>query len=244
MNIRGEGDEAGTSPPGPSDRRFEPSGSRSSRSSGSPAIFAEAGRLAHALIAYAPRKSVLALLLLLAAGVTEAFGLLMIIPLLHMVGFAARPGEESPVAAAVARTADAAGVELTLPAMLAVFLILAAVRSAVAWQRTVLLTGMRLGFTDRLRERLYAAVAGAKWGFLLARRRSDMQHVLTGDVQRIGQGAFLLLQLAVTALLALAQIVLAALISPSLTAATLATGARCCSSPARWCGVRAPSARC
>ena len=225
MNIRGEGDEAGPSPPGPSDRRSEPSGSRSGRSGRSPAIFAEAGRLARALIAYAPRKSVLALLLLLVAGVTEAFGLLMIIPLLHVVGFAARPGEESPVAAAVARAADAAGVELTLPAVLAVFLILAAVRSAVAWQRTVLLTGMRLGFTDRLRERLYAAVAGAKWEFLLARRRSDVQHVLTGDVHRIGQGAFLLLQLAVTALLALAQIVLAALISPSLTAATLATGA-------------------
>ena len=225
MNIRSEGDEAGPSPPGPSDRRFAPSGSRSSRSSGSPAIFAEAGRLARALIAYAPRKSVLALLLLLAAGVTEAFGLLMIIPLLHVVGFAARPGGESPVAEAVARAADAAGVELTLPAMLAVFLILAAVRSAVAWQRTVLLAGMRLGFTDRLRERLYAAVAEAKWEFLLARRRSDVQHVLTGDVQRIGQGAFLLLQLAVTGLLALAQIVLAALISPSLTVATLATGA-------------------
>ena len=225
MNERGEGDEAGASPPGPSDRRPEPSGPRSSRSSRSPALFAEAGGLARALIAYAPRKSVLALLLLLAAGVTEAFGLLMIIPLLHVVGFAARPGEESPVAEAVARAADAAGVELTLPAVLAVFLILAAVRSAVAWQRAVLLAGMRLGFTDRLRERLYAAVAGAKWEFLLGRRRSDVQHVLTGDVNRIGQGAFLLLQLAVTALLALAQIVLAVLISPSLTAATLATGA-------------------
>ena len=225
MNDRGEGDEAGASPPGRSDRRPEPSAAPPGRSSRSPAIFAEAGRLARALIVYAPRKSVLALLLLLAAGVTEAFGLLMIIPLLHVVGFAARPGEESPVAEAVARAADAAGVELTLPAVLAVFLILAAVRSAVAWLRAVLLAGMRLGFTDRLRERLYAAVAGAKWEFLLGRRRSDVQHVLTGDVNRIGQGAFLLLQLAVTALLALAQIVLAALISPSLTAATLATGA-------------------
>ena len=225
MNDRGEGDEAGASPPGRSDRRPEPSAARPGRSSRSPAIFAEAGKLARALIVYAPRKSVLALLLLLAAGVTEAFGLLMIIPLLHVVGFAARPGEESPVAEAVARAADAAGVELTLPAVLAVFLILAAVRSAVAWLRAVLLAGMRLGFTDRLRERLYAAVAEAKWEFLLGRRRSDVQHVLTGDVNRIGQGAFLLLQLAVTALLALAQIVLAVLISPSLTAATLATGA-------------------
>ena len=225
MNVRGEGGEAGASPPGPADRRPEPSGPRPGRSSRSPAIFAEAGGLARALVTYAPRKSVLALLLLLAAGVTEAFGLLMIIPLLHVVGFAARHGEESPVAEAVARAADAAGVELTLPAVLAVFLVLAAVRSAVAWQRAVLLAGMRLGFTDRLRERLYAAVAEAKWEFLLGRRRSDVQHVLTGDVNRIGQGAFLLLQLAVTALLALAQIVLAVLISPSLTAATLATGA-------------------
>ncbi len=225
MNVRGEGGEAGASPPGPADRRPEPSGPRPGRSSRSPAIFAEAGGLARALVTYAPRKSVLALLLLLTAGVTEAFGLLMIIPLLHVVGFAARHGEESPVAEAVARAADAAGVELTLPAVLAVFLVLAAVRSAVAWQRAVLLAGMRLGFTDRLRERLYAAVAEAKWEFLLGRRRSDVQHVLTGDVNRIGQGAFLLLQLAVTALLALAQIVLAVLISPSLTAATLATGA-------------------
>ena len=65
MNERGEGDEAGASPPGPSDRRPEPSGPRPGRSSRSPALFAEAGGLARALITYAPRKSVLALLLLL-----------------------------------------------------------------------------------------------------------------------------------------------------------------------------------
>ncbi len=224
MNQRGEAGEASASPAGASAARPEPSGSRSGQS-GHAAIFAEAGRLAGALIAFAPRKSVLALLVLLATGVTEAFGLLMILPLLHVVGFTARPGEESPVAEAVARAADVAGLELTLPAVLTVFLILAAVRSAGAWQRTVLLDRMRLGFTDRLRERLYAAVAAAKWEFLLTRRQSDIEHLLTGNVNRIGQGAFLVLQLAATTLLALAQIVLAALISPSLTAATLATGA-------------------
>ena len=232
MNDRGGRDETGATPPGPSSRLPDPSGrhsgpstpvhDRSSRSSGA---FAGAGELTRELVAYAPRKSILALLLLLTAGVTEAFGLLMIVPLLYLAGFAAPSGERSPVAEAMARAADAAGVEWTLSTVLVVFLVLSAVRSAVAWQREVLLAGMRLGFVDRLRRKLYAAIAGAKWGDLLGRRQSDMQHVLTRDVDRVGQGAFLMLQLTVTALLALAQLALAALISPSVTAVALAAGA-------------------
>ena len=232
MNDRGERDETGATPHGPSSRLPDPSGrhsgpsapvhDRSSRSSGA---FAGAGELTRELVAYAPRKSILALLLLLTAGVTEAFGLLMIVPLLYLAGFAAPSGERSPVAEAMAHAADAAGVEWTLSTVLVVFLVLSAVRSAVAWQREVLLAGMRLGFVDRLRRKLYAAIAGAKWGDLLGRRQSDMQHVLTRDVDRVGQGAFLMLQLTVTALLALAQLALAALISPSVTAVALAAGA-------------------
>ena len=232
MNDRGGRDETGATPHGPSSRLPDPSGrhsgpsapvhDRSSRSSGA---FAGAGELTRELVAYAPRKSILALLLLLTAGVTEAFGLLMIVPLLYLAGFAAPSGERSPVAEAMAHAADAVGVEWTLSTVLVVFLVLSAVRSAVAWQREVLLAGMRLGFVDRLRRKLYAAIAGAKWGDLLGRRQSDMQHVLTRDVDRVGQGAFLMLQLTVTALLALAQLALAALISPSVTAVALAAGA-------------------
>ena len=74
---------------------------------------------------------------------------------------------------------------------------------------------------DSFRERLYAAVAGAKWGFLLGRRQSDVQHVLTADINRIGQGALLLLKLTTTGVLTLVQIGLAVLVSPLVTAAAL-----------------------
>ena len=181
-----------------------------------PASFSGADSLGHAFVAYAPRKVVLALLLLLIAGVTEMFGLVMLVPFLHVVGLAGQAGEPSPVTATIAQAATAVGVELTLPAVLGVFVALAVLRAAVAWQRNVLLAGMRLGFVDRFRESLHAAVAGAKWEFLLGRRQSDIQHVLTSDVNRIGQGAFLMLQLTVTAVLALAQILLAVLLSPVL----------------------------
>ena len=190
-----------------------------------PGTFGEAGHLARALVARAPGKTLLALALLLATGITEAFGLLMIVPLLHVLGLGAPPGERSPVADAVARATGAAGIEWTLPALLVVFLALAAVRSAAAWQRDLLLEGMRLGFVDRFRERLYAAVAGAKWEFLLGSRHSDVQHVLTSGVNHIGQALLLLLQLAVSAVLALAHFALALAVSPPLSAAALATGA-------------------
>ena len=232
MNDRGERDETGAKPPEPSSRLPEPSDRHSGpstpahdRSSRFFDAFAGAGELTRELVAYAPRKSILALLLLLTAGVTEAFGLLMIVPLLYLAGFAAPSGERSPVAEAMAHAADAAGVEWTLSTVLVVFLVLSAVRSVVAWQREVLLVGIRLGFIDRLRRKLYTAIAGAKWGALLGHRQSDMQHVLTRDVDRVGQGAFLMLQLTVTALLALAQLAIAALISPSVTAVALAAGA-------------------
>ena len=223
MNVHRS--EAGAAPLEPPNRRSEASPPRPGRSSRSSGIFADAGALAHALVVYAPRRSVLALFLLLTAGVTEAFGLLLIVPLLYAAGFTASPGERSAVAEAMARAADAAGVELTLPVVLAVFLALSALRAALAWQRGVLLAGMRLGFVDRIRKDLYAAIAGAKWGHLLGRRPSDMQHVLTRDVDRAGQGAFLILQMTVTALLALVQVALAALISPSVTAVAFTAGA-------------------
>ena len=186
--------------------------------------FGEAGQLARALIAYAPRKIPLVLLLLLATAVTEAFGFLMLIPLLHVIGLSTRPGAASPVAEAVARTADAAGIELTLPAVLAMFMLIAAVRSVVAWQRDVLLADVRIGFIGQLRERLFAAVAGVKWEYFVRRRQSDVQHVLTSDVHRIGTGLISMLQLTVAVMLVLAQIALAMLISLPVTAVVLATG--------------------
>ncbi len=181
----------------------------------------DAVRLARALIADAPRRVALALLLMLAAGMTEAFGILMIVPLLQVVGLGGPAGGGG----AVARALDAAGVEMTLPAVLGLFLVLAAGRSAAAWQRDLLTARTRLEFVDRFTDRIYRATAGARWEFLLGRRQSDLLHVLTADVNRIGQATLCLLRLTVTSVQAAAQVALAAAISPAATAAAIVTGA-------------------
>ena len=181
----------------------------------------DAVRLARALIADAPRRVALALLLMLAAGMTEAFGILMIVPLLQVVGLGGPAGGGG----AVARALGAAGVEMTLPAVLGLFLVLAAGRSAAAWQRDLLTARTRLEFVDRFTDRIYRATAGARWEFLLGRRQSDLLHVLTAEVNRIGQATLCLLQLTVTSVQAAAQMALAAAISPAATAAAIVTGA-------------------
>ena len=181
--------------------------------------------LGRALAAHAPGRCALALLLLLTAGITEAFGIVMIVPLLHVIELTPQPGAGGPVVEAVVRAVDALGITLTLPTVLGVILGLAAVRSAVSWQRNVLLAGIRLEFIDRIRGDLYASVAAAKWEFLLSRRQSDVQHVLTSDVNRAGQGAYLILQLIVTVVLSAVQLALAFLVAPVISLAMLAVGA-------------------
>ena len=186
--------------------------------------FEGAGRLARDLIAHAPGRSAAALLLLLASAVTEALGIAMIIPLLHMIGAGTGGGATGSVGEAIARTAAFAGLDLTLPTVLGAFVALAVIRTVTAWQRRVHLAAIRFGFTDALRERLYAAIAGAAWPALVRCRESGLRDALVTDAGRAGEGVLLLMRMAVTTVFVAAQLVLTVLISPTVSLGALAVG--------------------
>ena len=186
--------------------------------------FRGAGPLARALAAYRPRTAALAVLLQLAANAAEAFGFLLLIPLLHAAGAGAAGDGQGRFAELLAGVAGAAGVEPALPVALAGFVALAAVRAATVYQRDVLLARTRLDFVQRFRAALHEAVARAKWRFLAGQRQSDIQHVLTGEVHRIGQAAAHLVKVIVAGLLAATQLAVAVVISPPVSAAALAAG--------------------
>ena len=186
--------------------------------------FHGAGHLIRAAVAHAPGLSFLAFALLLAAAVTEAFGLALIVPLLYITGLAGPADAQHPIADSVARAAAAVGVELTLPVALGVFLALAGARTAAGWQRQRVLARIRLNFVDRLREDLYESAAGARWARLALWRPSDIHHTLTSDVNRAGQSVSMLFQLAVGAVLALVQLAVAILIAPLISLGALLAG--------------------
>ena len=181
------------------------------------------GALAKALFLYAPRRTTLAAMLLLTAGVTDAFGIVMLIPLLHVVGLE-ETSDGNGITETIQGVADAIGVELNLANVLLLFLVLAVVRAVAAWQRQMLVAAIQHGFVDRMRERFYAAMASAKWAYLVTQRQSDVQHVLSSALNRVGNGGFMVLQMAVSAVLTSAQLVVVFAISPAISTVALAAG--------------------
>ena len=182
------------------------------------------GALAKALFLYAPRRTTLAAVLLLTAGVTDAFGIVMLIPLLHVVGLEGETGDGNGITEAIQGAADAIGVELNLVNVLLLFLLLAVVRAVTAWQRQMLVVAIQHGFEDRMREQFYAAMASAKWAYLVTQRQFDVQHVLSSALSRVGNGGFIVLQMAVSAVLTSAQLVVVFAISPAISTIAFAAG--------------------
>ena len=192
---------------------------------GQPRVLADAAAFTQALVADAPGRIGLVVALSLATSATEAFGILMLLPLLSLVGIGAADGATGALFSMVTQAASATGVELTLPTVLGVFLALMAVRSAVAWLRDVLVARTHLEFVDRRRERFYQAIAHAEWEALSRQRPSDLQNVLTVDITRAGHGVRHLLHLVSTMVVIAVKITMAFLISPLGAATAIGVGA-------------------
>lgn len=176
-------------------------------------------------IAFAPRRAAGVMLLLLVAGVTEAFGILMLIPLLYAIGMGGETGERDATATRIAEAADAVGVSLELGNVLLLFLGAVVVRAAVAWWREILIAQMRFGFTDALRTDLYAAMSRAPWEHLLGWRQSNIQHTVNSDVNRVSSAMMMFLSLPVRGVLAVIQLGLALAIAPLISTIALSLGA-------------------
>lgn len=155
------------------------------------------------------RKAVWLALLMVARALTEGIGLVLLVPLLSVLGRGG-PGR-------LDRWLGVVGIPVTLEALLALFVLLVALRAAI--NQTCLLSTERfqLELVDRLRRRAWTALLHCDWRVLLTLRKSDSASLLLGEVERVGFGV----QQAISAigiLVTLVAILLAALaISPLVT---------------------------
>ena len=173
-----------------------------------------------ALARHGGGRLALALALLVVVTVLEGAGLLLLVPLLELAGVLGAP-PPSRLAAPFA----AAGLRPTVPLVLALFVAVVTGRALLATRRDLLLAELQLGFTDAVRKRLFAGIAGAQWPWLSRRRRSDLLNALTSDAARIAAGTRLLLEGLVAAGMALAHVVVAVLLSPAIALAATAAAA-------------------
>jgi ATP-binding cassette subfamily C protein len=174
-----------------------------------------------ALVRERPRRLAWVIVVQAAAGLLQATGVLLLVPLLGSVGVGS---SGSGVAAWLDGAFATVGQRPTLAAVLCLYVAVTAASAALSGYQSVLSARYRLEFVDRLRGRLYAAVVRATWRHMIGLRQSDVLAVLTTNVMWVGIGAVGALNIVVTTIVVGAQLAAAARISPALTGLAIACG--------------------
>ncbi|MEQ1907210.1 MAG: ABC transporter ATP-binding protein [Vicinamibacterales bacterium] len=178
-----------------------------------------------AIIAVAPRRAALTMLLTFAVGLAEGIGLLVLIPLLQLVGVDAGQGALGRVMGVFRSGFALVGLVPTLPAVLALYVTIVTVQSLLQRQQTTVQTRLREQIVDTLRRRLHRAIAGTTWVYFSRTRTSTFGQLLTERIDRVASAAYYLMDLFVTGVIALVYVVLAFRVSPVMTTFVVTCGA-------------------
>lgn len=149
------------------------------------------------------------LVLVLLGTVSESVGLLLLIPLLHLMnGDASAPALQWLLQQ---------GVRPGLALVLCLFVAAMLLRAWLARRRDMELLAMRLAYVDSLRGELEAALAMASWPFLGQLRHAEVMHLLFDQLGRVNLGTHQMMQAISGVGLGMASLVVIALVAPAWT---------------------------
>ncbi len=156
-----------------------------------------------------------AVALVAAGAVLEGFGILAILPFAALItGTADTQAAQSMLTVMTNAGLDT---EWSRAAGLAgVFVTLLVLRGMAIWLRDTTLFQMGLGYVDRWRSRMFAAIANADWATVSTLRRTDIEHAVTNDVSRLSSGTDRLLRSGAAMAQTVVQLGIIALLSPVL----------------------------
>ena len=166
----------------------------------------------------------LAISLTALGALTEGVGLLVLVPLLSLIGVDVQQGSVGRVASWMTAAFGWVGLPMNLISVLVCYVALIAGDAVVRRWQTVTYCSLQLDFSAYLRKRLHQAVMRAGWVQLTRCRAADLTHALTAQIDRIGNGALLLLVLARDGILLSVYLLATLYVSPSVTAVVASAG--------------------
>ena len=178
-----------------------------------------------AIIAVAPRRAALTMLLTFAVGLAEGIGLLILIPLLQLVGVDTGQGALGRIVDVFRSGFALVGLAPTLPAVLTLYVAIVTAQSLLQRQQTTVQTRLREQIVHTLRTRLHRAIAGTTWVYFSRARTSTFGQLLTERIDRVATASYYLMDLFVTGVIALVYVVLAFQVSQVMTAFVVTCGA-------------------
>jgi ATP-binding cassette subfamily C protein len=152
----------------------------------------------------------------------ESVGLVLLVPLLAIVtASGSTPHWIHRAATGLFEMTGAQSRTPQLSVLLGLFGLLIIVRAAVTARRDTTLSGLQIGFVERVRGRLAERLAAAPWPVVSRLQHARVTNLMSGDVQRVGAAALFIIQLSTALVLTIFQIVIAFLLGPLLAALAL-----------------------
>jgi ATP-binding cassette subfamily C protein len=173
----------------------------------------------------APGTAAASALTMIGLGLTEGVGLLCLIPLLGLVGVQSAGGTLGSIERTFAAGFAHLGLAPTLPAVLALYVLIAGGQTlAQSWQTRL---GARLNqaFAARMRADLYQVIVGAQWSFLVRAQAAESAYILTQAVDRVTGAVLTLTSFLAGAVIAAAYMLLALRVSWTMTLLVLSAAA-------------------
>ena len=169
-------------------------------------------------------KVILSVFLMFSVGLTEGFGLLMLIPLLQLTGLQTQEGNIGQLAQFISSLFISCGIPITLITILISYAVIVSINALLNYFQTITNHSLEYNFEHCLREKLYRVITYTNWLFFSRCRSSDFVHALTTELSRVSQGTYFLLQLIVNSVVIFVYLSLALKLSIEMTIVTFLSG--------------------
>ncbi|NCO87533.1 MAG: ABC transporter ATP-binding protein [Rhodobacterales bacterium] len=165
----------------------------------------------------AGRRLWIALGFLLLGSLTEGATILLLLPILHLTG-AGAPDYTIALGGRSIGGIPLPDISLGLGPMLAGVVVLVALQAVFNRRKALYLSDLLTDFANVTRTEMFRAVTQTRWDALVRLRMSDLEHMLTGEIERIQQAGFLALSILQGAIGMVIFLLLSLLISVPMTA--------------------------
>ena len=153
----------------------------------------------------------------LAVALAEGAGLVLLVPLLGAIGLTVGEGPTTGLARTIERALAWFGLQPTLPTVLSLFVAVSLAHATLVRANSLIGPRLEQRYITSLRQRLYAALIGARWSFLAQQKSSDLVHAVTVDVERVSSATYQLFALATAAAVTLIYLAVALRLSVAMT---------------------------
>ncbi|MEY8343883.1 ABC transporter ATP-binding protein [Niallia circulans] len=154
----------------------------------------------------------------------EGISIYLLIPMLSVIGLLnMQINDLFPITLIVAAM-EKLPFQLNLASVLLIYLILIVGQALLQRSQTILNTDIQQNFIKQLRLETYESLIKVKWEYMLRKRKSDFNYILTTEISQVGVGTHSIIQLISIVFFTIVQIMLAFLLSPSLTSIVLIIG--------------------